>query len=204
LCGPDGDTALCRGLDAALATGWQDASSPGQEVIASKKLRFSGTESLLAQTTGADGRSRLLHELPMMTSGALYLRAWAYMNPGAVVNDVHGFVIGDANTADYGTKFLYSAGKLRVATPTADVGNSVPVPFGRWYCLRLELEIADAGRIKAYVDDEVLADETNVDTLPATGVHNVSVGIDFAGQAEPGELYFDDVVVDTQPLFCSD
>lgn len=202
LCGATADAALCRGLDAAIPDGWNDASAPGEEVKASTKLRFSGAESLLAQTTGANGRSRLIHELPMMTSGSLYLRAWAYMNAGAVVNDVHGFVVGDANTADYGTKFLYSAGKLRVATPRADVGSSVPVPFGRWYCLRLELDIGNAGSVKAYVDDDLLADETGVDTLPATGVHNVSVGIDFAGQTEPGELYFDDVVVDRQPIDC--
>jgi hypothetical protein len=201
-CAQHTGAVLCTGLEDALPAGWMDASSTGSDVSASSMLRFSGSASLLARTAGANGRSRLIHEIPMMTTGSLYLRAWAYMNPGAVVDDVHGIVIGDANTGDYGTKFLYSAGKLRVATPTVDVPGSVDAPFGRWYCLRLELGVGDAGSVKAYVDDQVLADQAGVDTLPAAGVHNISVGIDFAGQAAPGELYLDDVLLDTQPVDC--
>ncbi|HVY31900.1 MAG TPA: hypothetical protein VHB79_35440 [Polyangiaceae bacterium] len=203
LCKEHADAVLCAELEEAVPAGWTDGSSAGSAISASSELRFSGAASLLARTAGAGGRSRILREIPMMTSGVLYLRAWAYMNPGAVVDDVHSIVVGDANTADFGTKFLYSAGKLQVATAAADVAGSVSPPFGRWYCVRLELSIGDAGSVKAYIDDDVLADQTGVDTLPATGVHNISVGIDFAGQAESGELYLDDVLVDTQPVDCA-
>jgi len=202
LCDQRADAVLCSSLDEALPTGWMDASSADSDVSASSMLRFSGAASLLAHTAGANGRSRLIHEIPMMTSGSLYFRAWAYMNPGAVVDDLHSIVIGDANAGDFGTKFLYSAGKLRVATSAVDIPGSVDPPFGRWYCLRLELGIGDAGTVKAYIDDQVLADQTVADTLPATGVHNISVGIDFAGQAAPGEVYLDDVLLDTQPVDC--
>jgi hypothetical protein len=202
LCSQHDSALICSDLDAAVPTDWVEGSSAGDEVSASTSLRFAGAAALRAHTSGMGGRSRIIHELPMMTTGSLYLRAWVYMNPGAATEDVHALVVGDVNTADYGTKFLYSAGKLRVATSVAPVPGSIDPPFGRWYCLRLELGIGAMGSVKAYVDDQVLADQTGVDTLPATGVHNVSAGIDFAGQTQPGELYVDDLAIDTQPLDC--
>ena len=202
LCAGHAGATACSGFDEAVPAGWTDASTAGSEVAMSKDPRFAGGASLSAKISGSGGRSRLVHEFPSMNSGSLYLRAWLYIEPGTVMNDVHSIVVGDVDTGDYGTKFLYSNGKLRVATPSLDVTGDVEPPFGRWYCLRLELELGAAGSVRAYLDDQKFADQTNVPTLPAAGVHNVSAGIDFAGQAEPAQLLVDEVLLDTQPVDC--
>jgi hypothetical protein len=202
LCAGHPDAAACSGFDKSVPTGWTDASTAGNEITTSKDPRFAGASSLSAHISGSGDRSRLLHEFPSISSGSLYLRAWLYMDPGTVLNDVHSIVVGDADTGDYGTKFLYSNGKLRVATPTLDVTGDVDPPFGRWYCLRLELDVGGAGSVRAYLDDEMFAEQANVNTLPAAGVHNISAGIDFAGQAEPAQLQVDELLLDTQPVDC--
>jgi hypothetical protein len=202
LCAGHAGATACSGFDEAIPTGWTDGSTTGNEISTSTDLSFAGAASLVAHVSGSGGRSRLLHEFPSMTTGSLYLRAWLYMEPGTVVDDVHSIVVGDADSGDYGTKFLYSNGKLRVATPKLDVTGDVAPPFGHWYCLRLELTVGAAGSVRAYLDDQMFAEEPNVNTLPAAGVHNVSAGIDFAGQAEPAQLLVDELLLDTQPVAC--
>ena len=201
-CGSHLGAAACSGFETAAPVDWTDGSSAGSQISTSTEPRFAGAASLVAHTSGSGDRSRLLHEFPSVTTGSLYLRAWLYMEPGTVVTDVHGIVVGDADTGDYGTKFLYSNGRLRVATPTQDVAGDVAPPFGRWYCLRLEVAVGATGSVRAYLDDEMFADQTNVNTLPAAGVHNVSAGIDFAGQTEPAALLVDELLLDTQPVDC--
>jgi len=194
----------CSGFDVSAQPGWTPSLDSGAELSVVSAPRLAGSGALLARTTSENARSRFSQEFPKLGSGQLYLRAWLYSAPGSLLNNVHSLVVGDANTADYGSKFVYAGGKLHVAAAGAALAGSTDAPLGQWYCLRLELGIGDQGSVRAYLNDTLFVDATGVDTLPAAGVHNVTAGIDFAGQAEPAEVFLDELVLDTSPVACWD
>jgi hypothetical protein len=203
-CAAHTNALACSGFEAAAEASWTPSLRPGGALEIAAAPRFAGIGALLARTAGANGRSRLSHEFTRVDSGQLFLRAWMYAAPGTVLNDVHTIVIGDVNTGDYGSKFLYSNGMLHVASSGSAVDGSVQPALGEWHCLRMELDIGAVGSIRAFVDDVKFVDAAGVDTLPAAGVHNIAVGIDFAGQAEPAEVVTDELVLDTNPVGCWD
>ncbi|HTA91415.1 MAG TPA: hypothetical protein VK745_17645 [Polyangiaceae bacterium] len=194
----------CSGFDDSALPGWTPTVDSTGTLSVVTTPRLAGTGALAAGTSMVNGRSRFAYEFPAMTSGQIYLRAWIYVDPGTVLSDVHTIVVGDANTSDYGSKFVYTGGTLHVASSGVAVTGTVDAPLGQWYCLRLELGIGDQGTVRAYLNDTVFADATGVDTLPAAGVHNVTAGIDFAGQAEPAQVFIDELLLDTSPVSCWD
>jgi hypothetical protein len=198
------DASACSGFDETTPQGWTASIRGGGDLETVADPHFAGTSALVARTVAANGQSRFAAEFTPQSSGPLYLRAWLYVAPGTVLNDVHPIVIGDVTKADYGSKFLFSNGQLRVTTSNTMVTGSVDAPFGQWYCLRMELDIGLQGSIRAYLNDAKFVDATAVDTLPAGGVHNLSVGIDFAGQADPAQIFVDEVLLDTMPVSCWD
>jgi hypothetical protein len=194
----------CSGFDDAAQPGWTPTIDPGNELSVVSAPYLAGTGALVARTASTGSRSRFAHEFPAMSAGQLYFRAWLYVAPSTVLTDVHTIVIGDANTGDYGSKFVYSAGQLHVATAGIALPGNIDAPLGQWYCLRMELGIGDQGTVRAYLDDVLFTNATAADTLPAAGVHNVTAGIDFAGQADPAEVFIDELVLDTAPVGCWD
>jgi hypothetical protein len=195
----------CSGFDEdPTAAGWVSSIDAGNELSVVSAPRLAGPSALVARTISTSARSRFLHEFPVMNSGQLYLRAWLYVAPTAVLSNVHTIVIGDANTSDYGSKFVYTNGKLHVAASGAALTGSADAPTGQWYCLRMELGIGDQGSLRAYLNDTLFSDSPMVDTLPAAGVHNVTAGIDFASQTDPAEVFIDELVLDTMPIGCWD
>jgi hypothetical protein len=195
----------CSGFDDdPTAAGWISSIDAGAELSVVSAPRLAGAGALVARTISTTARSRFAYEFPVMKSGQVYLRAWVYVAPGAVLSNVHTIVIGDANTADYGSKFVYTNGQLHVAASGKALTGSTAAPTGQWYCLRMEIGIGDQGSVRAYLNDTLFTDDTLVDTLPAAGVHNVTAGIDFAAQADPAEVFIDELVLDTIPIGCWD
>ena len=194
----------CSGFDDPAPAGWTATTDADSVLAVVSTPLLAGAGALDARTAAVNGRSRFLHEFTQLQSGQLYLRAWVYAAPGTLLSNVHTIVVGDANTGDYGSKFVYSDGKIHVAAAGAAVPGSADAPLGQWYCLRLELGIGDQGTVRAYLNDSQFVDATGIDTLPAAGVHNVTAGIDFSGQAEPAELFIDELVLDTAPVGCWD
>ncbi|HWZ87571.1 MAG TPA: hypothetical protein VNW92_01940 [Polyangiaceae bacterium] len=194
----------CSGFDDPAQPSWTASVDAGNELSVVSTPRLAGSGALVSRTTTSGSRSRFAHEFSAMSSGQLYFRGWFYVAPGTLLTDVHTIVIGDANTGDYGTKFVYAAGKVHVAAAGAAVTGSADTPFGQWYCLRMELGIGSQGSVRAYLNDALFTDATGVNTLPAAGVHNVTAGIDFAGQADPAEVFIDELVLDTMPVGCWD
>lgn len=194
----------CSGFDDPAPVGWISTVDATSDLSVVSAPLLAGAGALDARTTATNGRSRFLYEFTQLTSGELYLRAWVYVAPSTLLSNVHTIVVGDANTADYGSKFVYTDGKIHVAAAGAAVTGSADAPLGQWYCLRLELGIGDQGSVRAYLNDTQFTDATGVDTLPVAGVHNVTAGIDFSGQADPAEVFIDELVLDTTPIGCWD
>jgi len=203
-CAAHPNALACSGFDEPAPAGWTASIRTGGTLGTVADPRLAGASALDARTTLTGGQSRFASEFATMTAGQLYLRAWLYVAPGTVLNDVHPIVIGDVSKADYGSKFLFSNGKLGVATSNSAVTGSIDAPFGQWYCLRMELEIGTQGSIRAYLNDAPFVDATAIDTLPAGNVHDISVGIDFSGQTDPAEIFVDQVLLDTAPVTCWD
>jgi len=203
-CAAHPNALACSGFDDPAVPDWTATVDPSGELSVVATPRLAGSGALVARTAMVNGRSRFAHEFTALTSGQLYLRAWIYVAPNTLLNDVHTIVVGDANTADYGSKFVYTNGTLHVAASGVAVTGTVNPPVGQWYCLRMDLGISDQGSIQAYLNDVPFVDATGVDTLPAAGVHNVTAGIDFAGQADPAEIFVDELVLDTTPVGCWD
>jgi len=78
------------------------------------------------------------------------------------------------------------------------------VPFDRWFCLELELQLSDTKGVATIRLDGSAEDvATDIDTLPLLGVTQVSVGIALAqASASKARVFVDDFVADTNPIGC--
>jgi hypothetical protein len=78
------------------------------------------------------------------------------------------------------------------------------IPRDRWFCLRLRLEVREqTGVLELFTDDELALRVAALDTLPATGISELRIGIDWSSeQSERFEIFIDDLVLDTSEVAC--
>jgi hypothetical protein len=168
--------------------------------------RFAGTGALQADAATRGQRARLVHALTVQTSGVVYLRAWLYVPPSVTIGEIDALSLGDVDGGDWGTRLVLAGDELGASIPTGALTSlHLVVPKGQWFCVRLEVTLdATNGCVHVYLNDTEAVYAQNVHTLPANGVLNVSAGIEQSVQDGTAQLLVDQLVVDTQPVACTD
>lgn len=71
-------------------------------------------------------------------------------------------------------------------------------------CVRLSIAVAaTGGRVTLSIGDQTAVSLANMNTLPAGGCGNVTVGMNLLTANHPGaEVYMDEVAVSASPLAC--
>jgi hypothetical protein len=203
-CDEHAGALLCSGFDDEALPGWSLSAEPHSTLGTSSRYRHAGASSLEARASGVDTRSRYVGEFPVQRSGTLHLRVWMFVEPDALIDNLHTISIGDVDTGDWGVSLEFFRGEQAVETPTLlPTGEGVAVPKGRWFCVRAEIELSDtAGAVRVWLDEQPAVRLVDIDTLPAAGAHNLTAGIDHSAQTEPASVFFDELLLALDPVSC--
>ena len=204
-CADEGDALLCSGFDDEALPGWSLSAEPHSTLGTSSRHRYAGASSLEARASGVDTRSRYVGEFPVQRGGSLYLRVWMFVEPDALLDNLHTISIGDVDTADWGVSLEFFRGEQTVETPTVPpTGEGLAVPQGRWFCVRAQVDLGEtAGAVRVWLDERLAVRVTEIDTLPAAGAHNLTAGIDHSAQQEPASVFFDELLLALEPVSCA-
>lgn len=203
---------FCSGFESeVLAPPWSfiDRSVAG-EVERTDARTHRGQGALHASSAGPASYAYVAADLSPLRAGELYLRAHVYVPEQLPTEIMNVAFLGDDSEEEpfQGVDLNLEQGALQLYSPqiVARYTDDRAAPRGRWFCLRLELSIDDArGRARLFVDQRLALETAAFDSLPDAGVTQLRLGIDWSSeQAAYFEIYFDDVVLDTQPVGCSD
>lgn len=195
---------------------WRYAPTAGDgaSVNAVDTMFHRGSWSLLAEKTATAGgqAAGVAQSLGGVADGDLWARAWIRI-PATEMDGVIPLSLGNGVTgwvhALLGpeTSLILVVGATGTALQTFPADASRMYPFDEWFCLRLRVTVSDTvGSAQLFLGDEAIAATTGaVDTRPVGDFESVIVGIGFALDAQgPLQVYVDDVVVDTDEVFCVD
>lgn len=151
-------------------------------------------------TVGAGARVTV----PVVTSGLLVVRARVFMPKFLGDETTFIKVFGKNGIDDINVK-ITNGGLVKVDTDIPDAGPELTgtkgPPIDKWFCIEWQATIAAAGHQRILVDGEEIlaADEYN---LTSQGYDSVQVGFNAANGSVTQDIYFDDVIMATQPIGC--
>jgi hypothetical protein len=198
-------TALfCSGFEAATLTGFATAGAVLPSVVSSPT--FSGAGALRAETSGADTESQAVYPISLVDGGTVYLRAWMWIPAGAVVDSLRLAGVGNVALSDWGSALALSGGALALENAAGVIaGTGDPVPYDQWFCVTLEVLLDHgAGTLRASLNGSVVAEASDLDTLSEGGAIGVWTGIERSTQVGSATILTDQVLLDTQPVTCTD
>jgi hypothetical protein len=201
---------LCADFEASeLESEWSFTDHSGDAQVERSTLRsHHGVAALRASSFGPESQALVAADLPALRTGKLHVRTHVYVPAQLSTEIMNVMFVGDADASEpfQGVDFNLEDGAAQLFSPQSSerYTDTESIPRGRWFCLRLELSIDDtAGRVRVWVDERLALETNPFDTLPDAGVNQLRVGIDWSSnQAAFFEVYFDDVVVDTEPVAC--
>jgi hypothetical protein len=202
---------VCAGFEASeLESEWSFASDSADAQLERSTLRsHHGGAALHASSSGPESYALVAADFPALRAGKLYVRAHLYVPARLPTEIMNLLFVGAADATDpfQGVDLNLEDGAAQLFSPQSAerYTDTEGVPRARWFCLRLELSIDDSdGRVRVFVDERLALDSAAFDTLPDAGVNQLRLGIDWSSSQEAFfEVYFDDVVVDTEPVACS-
>jgi hypothetical protein len=208
--------ALCDGFEAATINTavWTAETSRGS--VSSDTTRacrgqrsFRSSVQALTGAQDADAELAETQTFNPTTPADYFMRLFVYVPSTVPQNNVSLFATQEA-TNFKGPNVLTVANKLTLDNqiPTPGVLFTGPtLPVDRWVCLEMEVQVAAAGRVNLWMDDVALpALSQNQNTNPTPrftrfviGVYANSTGV----AVGPYDIWFDEVMFDTQRIGCA-
>ena len=142
--------------------------------------------------------------IPVVTSGMLTVRAYVFMPK--FLGDETTFIkaFGKNGSDDMNVK-ITNGGLVKVDSDIPDAGPELTgtkaPPTGAWTCIEWHATIGTAGHQRVIVDGENALD-ADENTFTSQGYDSVQIGFHAANGSVTQEIYFDEVVVATQPIGC--
>jgi hypothetical protein len=142
--------------------------------------------------------------IPVVTTGLLAVRARVFMPKilGAETTFVKAF--GKNGVDDMNVK-ITNGGLVKVDSDVPDAGPELTgakdTPINEWFCIEWHATIGAAGHQRVVVNGENVLDADD-NTLTSEGYDSVQIGFHAAIGSVTQEIYFDDVVIATQPIGC--
>ena len=205
-CPPRPGQLFCDSFEGTSLLTTVDMTSPGF-IEFDPTRSFGGAESLHALTTTTSTPSwRLGSGLPDIASGPLYARWWLYVPSSVTTVNIASTHLVEPVFPFYGVVVGIQNNRIELSAngATEMVLSPLTMPRDRWACFQLHIEVADdAGSIETWLDGELAARITDVDTLPSAPYRNVHTGIFSTGVAdETQEAWTDELAIGTQPIDC--
>jgi len=207
---------LCEGFEEPELARWQRLVSNGNVVRVTQPVLV-GVGALEARSVANGGNGFMITGgLGGKTSGTLHLRAQVRVPAGAALNGVTVLALGENRAPRGGVSVVLADSGLLVVlkprgaqAPEVIVAGSGPAPFriarDRWQCVQLQTVIGrGSGSVRLSVDGQVAVQSAGVDTLPAGGFEDVSVGMVYSTPDQtPIRIGVDELAVSANPLPCN-
>jgi len=164
----------------------------------------SGAEAL-AVTVALDGASvaYLRSDMPAVSAGTLYLRAWIQVLPGAASYNLAPVGLWASGDVDWALRLVLTQSATELWSYTTPAASDDAISVGEWHCVEGATTLDDAaGSVSASVDGEARLVATGLDTLPAGGVDGLVMGTVWASGA--ASVRVDRVALATSPIGCWD
>lgn len=178
----------------------------GGEVTRDKEKVRVGDYSMRFTQDKPGSKAELSELIDVVASGSIYLRTWVFIPEGAVTDWIRLLAFNGAG--DSGIDIDVREGQFITSyvRPSRYGESSEPkaYPVSSWFCLQVGIDVNDAdGTVKVEVDGETVLSHDEVDTMPGRGIDRVVYGLGASGVRQTGAtVYFDDIVVSTQPVTC--
>jgi len=207
ICDELSGALFCDGFETALLP-WIARTEVDGTVTPSGARVYRGTRALDAETTAASGKASVTATLgAAVRTGDLYARGYFYVPSTLDSEGVSLLYLGESTSPYVGVALQLAADeRTDVYVGPADrlaAGPRLAIPRDAWVCLQLHLQLAMRGRVEAWIDGAVTADESLVDTLPAGGIDRLITGIEFSVPTQlSARVYVDEVAVGPSPIPC--
>lgn len=215
-CTSHPDALVCSGFERPGLDDWLAPTVLGDAAIERSTARSrSGSASLRAESSGAESTAVVSQQLEPRVDGTLHMRVWLRVPGDVATETMNLFFLGhdpnpsaDPPLAFSGLDLNIEDGALQAYAPESfpdRITGALQIPRDRWFCLRAEVAIADAGSLRVLVDDALALEADPLDTLPdAGGIGLLRAGVDWSsGQSAPFEVFMDDLVLSEAPVPCS-
>lgn len=185
--------AVAEDFEGAL-TAWDLVTQTNATCATSADQAFSGSKSLKCVITTAGGNGSVAKYWPAAAVDDIWVTYRMYVAADFDLTD-NMFMGGLAEANDPWHKidfYINSAEKLVVYNDIDTKGgtSAAAIPKGRWFSLRYHIKVADAGHIRAWIDDTLVVD-VDSDTKAASNWGSVKVGITWTAAGQTPTAYFD-------------
>ena len=207
-----GNVVFCDGFEnPILGSGWSATASNGTPSRDTSRA-YRGAASLHSHIVGAPamaGPVALLHRADIFPiTGTLYARVWVYFASGLPASFEQFLNFADNGSTGYSV--ATDSGKVTLDDYTTGgvyEGSATLMPLDRWACVQFEVEqtSSSTAAIHIRVDGQLLADLSQ--TAAANPAVNVSLGVDFYGNAvaiPQYDAWFDELIIDNKPTTCDE
>ncbi len=204
------DAALCDGFDQGIGSSWSPVvygdSVCTYGAVSDRKNRGSQSAHFdLSSAVGTGHGCSIKHPVPVPAGESRWFRLMVFFP-----EPVHSYGVFLHFNTSGGTLQIGStmghlfAGTFDIAQPTTQVLAPAAFERNRWHCISGEVlaNSKPSGRFTLSDDGvEVVRQEgVNLVGRNGSGFDSISVGLPWADSA--GQLWLDEIVVDTQPIPC--
>lgn len=167
---------------------------------------FRGAGAMHAYVTVAGASARAGVNITPVASGNLHLRFYAFVPAAVALQETAVITLNNATPPYYQIGLILSADNpLVFASQTGDAWRGpVAFPRDRWVCVEMEVGVSETdGRVVVRVDGDPQIGVMTADTLPGTGIEQLTAGVQGYGmQTEPTEIYLDEIVLSDALVAC--
>lgn len=167
-----------------------------------------GASSLGVSFDEAPAHAYIPISIDTSVNGSIYVRAFLYIPSGVISGDVGllEFLSGDTLAAAVKT---HPAARLSAEAPIHQdraMSATNTYPFDEWFCLRAAVHLDDViGSVTVEAGDVVVAEILGADTRTLRNESSVHFGVTGTSPHQgAGQLYWDSLVIDQQPVACDD
>jgi hypothetical protein len=206
-CASAPPSLVCSGFERDVDTYWRIETVLDGRIDSGCLTPHGGDDCLVARIDQGGAAARVEREFPAQSSGTLYMRLYAYVDPTASIQGVTVAALHASTARLNGPDVnLASGDRVELYLQESDREWSLPMPRGEWFCVALAVTIADVGGfLSLQVGDQPAREIADVDTSPGGAYDRAIVGIGWSeASQQPVGVLVDDVIVTRTPVDCAD
>lgn len=202
---------FCEPFEDPSLVYWPVRESMNGTVNQTRARAFRGLGALGAHTTTAGGHAeRIATVVGSLSEGDIYLRAYVFIEEGAVLEHANILHIGAHRTRGAteplaGFNVMEGFASMYIGASNTHVRDRlVEVPRGQWFCAQMMVHVDDVdGAARLWIDDALAGELVGFDTRNEAPYESLGAGIGWSELVqEPLDVYVDELALSRTRLPC--
>ncbi len=198
------DALFCSDFESGDLKDWR--VKDGADIPTIIENAASGSYAAKLETPGNGSRGFV--DAPVgLVGDAFYGRAYYYLPSSMEIMHFGAFNVFENPAAEVFSVLFLGNGHPNgwISQDRQVVEGTVALPRDEWFCLRVEAEFGASGSLRVWIEDQLSVDARG--SMSASGVEFVSMPARYTHDGStntqgPVEVWFDDVVIDDEPVGC--